>query len=250
MKKIKLKRKIKKKNVFALLLILIIIFGIIIFNYYSKTLRPVIFKYALIEAKKFSNLVINDATARAITDKANPDEIFKITKDKNEDIQSVDFNTIKINEYLTNATKRIQNDMENLEKGNIYKINSIDELTKKYNKKSLKKGIIVMVSSGYAFKNPLISNLGPKIPVKVTLTGDVISYFSVKVEDYGINSSIIRVYVNFKVSENIILPFYDKTVNMDAKIPVAMKIITGKIPQYYFDSNKQTKDVVVPKSWL
>lgn len=233
MKKIKLKRKLKKSTIVILVLFLLVIFIIITFNYLNKKMSPIIFKYAETETKKFSNLIINDAISKMIAKKLNNDEIFSVIYDSNNEIKSIDFNTIKMNKYLSLATKSIQNDMKNLEKGNIYRVNSIDELSKEYDKTNLKKGIIFLISSGYALNSPLLSSLGPKIPVKLSLNGDVISYLSTDVEDYGINNCLIKVYVNFEISENVILPFYNKNIKMEAKVPIAMKIVNGTIPQYY-----------------
>lgn len=238
MRKVRLKKRVKKLNVFLITIILFFIFVCIFFNYFSKKMTPVIFKYAESETKKFSNLIINDATSKMIVNKISSDDIFDVLYDKNDEIKSIDFNTVKMNSYLSDATRSIQNDIKNLEKGNIYKMRSIDEISKVYDKDDLKKGIIFLISSGYLFDSPLLSSLGPKIPVKVSLSGDVISFLSTDVEDYGINNSLIKVYVNFKVYENIILPFYNKTVLMSAKVPIAMKMITGKIPQYYGFNSK------------
>ena len=202
-----------------------------------------LFKYAEIETKKFSNLIINNAISKTITDKITPDEIFKITTDKNDEIKTIDFNTPKINEYLTKATKNIQEDIQNIEKGNINKIDK--DITKRYNKKDLKKGIIYSFNTGTISNSPILANLGPKIPIKINLIGDVISYVSADVEDYGINNSMVRVFINLKVTEEVIIPFYGKEMNMEAKVPIAIKLITGKLPEYYLGTN-QSKQIVVP----
>lgn len=245
MKKIKLK---KNNDLINLLIIIVLIFivGFIVFNFFSKRVEPVIFKYAEVETKKFSNIIINNAVNKTIADKISNDQIFMVLDDNNGDIKSIDFNSSKINKYLTDATISIQKDLKNIEKGNVYYVNSIDDLGKKYNKNDLKKGIVFYVSSGLFFKNALLSNLGPKIPVKISLTGDVISYVSSDVSDYGINNSMIRVYANLKVDENIILPFKSKTISMEAKVPIAVKFISGKIPQYYYGSVKESPQVILP----
>ena len=135
MKKIKTK-KTHFLRTLTILIILILTTSILIINYISKKIYPQIFKYAEIETKKFSNLIINNAISKTVTDKITPEEIFKITTDKNDEIKTIDFNTPKINEYLTKATKSIQEDIQNIEKGNINKIDK--DITQKYNKEDLK----------------------------------------------------------------------------------------------------------------
>lgn len=226
-----------------ILTILIFTMSIITINYISKKIAPSLFKYAEVETKKFSNLIINNAISKVVTEKITPDEIFKITNDKNDQIKSIDFNTPKINEYLTKATKSIQEDIENIEKGKINKINP--EITKKYKKQNLKKGIIYTLNTGIISGNPIFSNLGPKIPIKINLIGDVISYVSADVEDYGINNSMLRVFINLKVTEQVIIPLYEKNIDMEAKVPIAIKLITGKLPEYYLGT-KESKQITIP----
>lgn len=240
------KVKTKKKHILRTLIIIILLVllsSLLIINYISKKIYPPLFKYAEIETKKFSNLIINNAISKTVTNKIDPDEIFKITNDKNDEIKTIDFNTPKINKYLTKATKSIQEDIQNIEKGNINKIDK--EITKKYNKKDLEKGIIYTLNTGTISNSPLLSNLGPKIPIKINLIGDVISYVSADVENYGINNSMIRVFINLKVTEEVIIPFYGKEINMEAKVPIAIKLVTGKLPEYYLGTN-QSKQIVVP----
>lgn len=245
MKKIKIKSKTKPINIIIIIIISILICSLSIINIVNKKITPSFFKYAEIETRKISNIIINDAISKAITEKATPDEIFKVVNNKNDEIKSIDFNTININKYLTKATKYIQEDLQNIEKGNINNIkNKLNP--KEYNKEDLKKGIISYVNSGVIFNSPLLANLGPKIPIKLNLAGDIISYISAEVEDLGINNSLIKVFVNLKITETVILPFYDKNINMEAKVPIAIKLVTGKIPQYYAGSSKESKKIIIP----
>ena len=70
---------------------------------------------------------------------------------------------------------------------------------------------------------------------------------STKVKNYGINSALIEVYVNLKIQEKIILPFYNENIEMKTKVPVALKIVTGTVPKYYGSGITQnTPSVVIP----
>ena len=242
MKKIKTRRKHYQRTI-LILIISILTTSILIINYISKKIYPIFLKYAEIETKKISNTVINNAISKTITNKNTSEEIFTIKYDKNDEIKTLDFNTPKINEYLTKATKSIQEDIKNIEKGNINKIDK--NLLQKYNKENLKKGIIYTLNAGIVADSPLLANLGPKIPIRINLIGDIISYISADVEDYGINNSMVKVFINLEMTEQIIVPFYEKNINMKAKVPIAIKLVTGKLPQYYLGTN-QSKQITVP----
>ena len=246
MRKIRLKKKKNLYNIIIVLIVLIFILGFFALKYFSKKLAPSIFKYASFQTKKISNIIINDAVAKNITSKVKAEEIFEVTNDKNDEIKSIDFNTASINKYLTDTTVTIQKNLKNIENGNIDEIENLLNITKEFDKKTLKKGIIYYINSGFIFNNPILTNLGPKIPVKISLIGDVISYISAEVNDYGINNSIIKVYINLKVTEEVILPFYGKTIDVEAKVPIAIKVVTGKVPQYYAGSSKQTSPIIFP----
>ncbi|MBR3199600.1 MAG: sporulation protein YunB [Bacilli bacterium] len=230
------------KKIFIILPV-IIICTLLLLNSISKKITPIFLKYAEIETKKFTNIVINDAISETITTKAKPEDVFDVITNTEGEIKSVDFNTININKYLTDTTRYIQKCLKSIEKGNITEIKN--NIIKIYDKKNLKKGIITYINSGVIFNNPILANLGPKIPIKVNLKGDVISYITAEVDDYGINNSLIKVFINLKVNENIIIPFYNKNIDMEAKVPIAIKLISGKIPEYYMGT-KESKQIIIP----
>ena len=54
-------------------------------------------------------------------------------------------------------------------------------------------------------------------------------------QSYGINNSVITVYVNIKVNEQVLLPLSTKRNTVSNDIPIAIKVIQGNIPNYYFN---------------
>ena len=77
--------------------------------------------------------------------------------------------------------------------------------------------------------------MGPKIPVKLSLLGDVITGFSTDVTEYGINNALIKLMIDVKVDTRIILPIISEEITINANIPIAMKVVQGKIPDYYMN---------------
>ena len=202
-------------------------------------------EYATLEAQKLSSIIINKAISKHITEKVNSDELFEITKDSNGEIRSIDYNTAIINKFLTETTNSVQINLRNIEKGDIDALEFQDSVLVDYNKKKLEKGIIYEISSGILFGNPVLANIGPKIPVKISLLGDASSNITTEVKNYGINNAIIQVYVNLTINEKIILPYYSKSIKIETKAPVAIKIVTGNIPKYYANGLTQNSPSVV-----
>ena len=187
-----------------------------------------------------------DAIDKYITDKIDVENLFILTNDNNGEIKSIDFNTSLINKYLTNATKSIQKNLKYVEEGNIKKVEYKADLLDSYDEKSLKNGVIYYLNSGFIFNNPIFANFGAQIPIKISLTGDVISNISTEITNYGINNALIKVYANIKITENIILPFYDKEIEVESKVPVALKLISGTVPSYYGNLNTTTPSLTLP----
>lgn len=201
--------------------------------------------YATLESQKLSSIIINKAISKHITEKITAEDMFTITRDNSGEIRAIDFNAPIVNKFLTETTNSVQINLRNIEKGNIDAIEFSDSLMVDYDKKKLEKGIIYEINSGMIFNNVLLANLGPKIPVKISLVGDAVSNISTNIKNYGINNALIEVYVNIKINEKVILPFYDKTITVKTKVPVALKIVTGSVPTYYSNGLSQTTPSVV-----
>lgn len=252
MKRIRVKKGFKLKkmsrvNMLVLSLVFIVIGVFFAFNYINKKASPIIMDYAALEAKKLSSIIINKAISKHITEKVSGDELFEITKDSSGEIKSIDFNTALVNKFLTETTNSVQINLRNIEKGDIDALEFSDSVLVDYDKDDLEKGIIYEISSGVLIGNPVLANVGPKVPVKISLVGDATSNISTEVKNYGINNALIQVFVNLKISEQVILPFYKEPIEIETKAPVALKIVTGTVPKYYSNGLTQnTPSVVLP----
>ena len=64
--------------------------------------------------------------------------------------------------------------------------------------KYILKGIIYEIPSGVVFNNAFLSNVGPKVPVKIKYSGNVGLDVKTRVKKYGINSHLKRIRVKDK----------------------------------------------------
>ena len=238
-RKIHLKRKFhlfkKKINVFILIIVLLIIMLIIVFNFINLKVNPILLDYAQMEARKIASIIINDAVKQNITDDIDIEELFIITKDSNNEVKTIDFNPIIVNQILTETTILVQNNLRYLEQGKIESLNLANNALIDYNQDKLKQGIIYEIPSGIIFGNSFLANLGPKIPVRFSLVGDIIGYINTNVTDYGINNALIEVNIVLELSEQVILPFVTEKISINTTIPVALKLIQGSVPNYYLN---------------
>lgn len=245
MRKMKLKHKLKFSNIIVLIIIMISISVMICFKIFNTKLRPIFIKIANSESKKLSTLIINDAVSKQLASNLTIDNLFNMTKDNNGNITSIDLNSMIVNKVLTTTTSTAILNLKLLEEGKIEELELPDSVIVSYDKDDLKKGIIYNIPTGVIFGNTILSNIGPKIPVKFSLIGSVTSNINTKITNYGINNALIEVYVDISVELEVILPLMTDNVLVTSSIPIAIKLVQGNIPEY-FASNLSTPTLSVP----
>ena len=104
-------------------------------------------------------------------------------------------------------------------------------------------GVAFYVPFGSIFKSPVLNDLGPDIPVRMELIGSVSSNVVTNVKEYGINNSLIEMYVHVVVKERVILPVLSKTIVVTNDVPISYKIIKGTVPSYYGDVLKKESSI-------
>lgn len=179
------------------------------------------------EANKLATLIINTAILKENTEEKIND-IYKINDTA---ITNISYDTKELNKILTNITLKIQNYFGAIESGNIDDI-GIDILDK-YNYNNLKKGPIIYIPMGYLTGSPFLANVGPKIPLKITLIGDVRTDIKTEVKDYGLNNALLKIYIHVEVVTQSIFPLVSSIQTTIVEYPVVLKIIEGKVPSFY-----------------
>ena len=206
------------------------------FRFIDKKASPILLNYAELEARKVASVIINSAINKEVSKNINLEELFIISKDSNGEINTIDFNPVEVNNILAKTTEIIQNNLKRLETGNI---DGIDLPNSNYlsSKDRLRKGIIFDIPSGLIFDNVFFNNLGPKIPVKLSLVGDIISEITTNVSNYGINNALIEVRINLTLTERVLLPVASNKIEIKVSVPLALKIIQGSVPNYYLNGD-------------
>lgn len=235
-RRIHLKKKNKHhfRNIFLLTIIFLFIAITVGFKYLNKKATPIFMEYATSKTTKLATLIVTEAVNNEVFSNIDVDDLFIIEKDDNGNIKSIDFNSIKINKLTNLITNSVEMYLEDLEQGNVERIKNNTSIISDYKYETLKKGIIYEIPSGIVFQNTFLSNLGPKIPVRMNLVGDTVTDVNTELTSYGINNALLEIDVIVTVSLKVILPFNSKTVTISTNIPIAMKLIQGEVPNYYY----------------
>ena len=221
-KRMHLKRRKKKiKFLFLIPTILLILALLLIIKYIN--IKPLIINYSEMEANKLSTLIINTAIKEE-----NIKELEKLYEVNN---GIINYDTKKINDILTSLTLRIQNCFSAIENGNVDNIG--EEILGKYNYENLKEGTILYIPMGYLTGSSFLANIGPKLPLKITLIGDIRTDIKERITDYGLNNALLKIYIYVEVVTQSIVPLVSSIQKTVVEYPVVLKIIEGQVPTYY-----------------
>lgn len=236
-KKMRLKRnvliKLTKKDTILIVVLLVLLIVSLIFKYINTKIVPPLEVYAENEVKKISSLIISDAVESISFSEEETMSFFNTLTNKSDEVISVDFNTAKINKSLVKLNKAVYKDLKLFENG-IYKLEDTEIETE---------DLIYKIPLGYITGNYTLSNIGPKVPLKAKVIGSVVSNIKTEVSSYGINNSLLKVYIDVTVNMRFMLPLISKDVLVNNSIPIVVKIIQGKIPNVYGGSYAVTSPI-------
>lgn len=217
-----MKRKIK---ILFIILILIILLSFTLLKLITKNISPIMMEYSKSKVKRLASLVINKGITDDVLNKINTQELFIVDKSNNEEIITITLDPLMVNRIESSVTDKVESILSLIEKND-------QELLAKYNINSE----YFVIPSGIVFNNGLMANVGPLIPIKMKLIGNVKSEVITSLKEYGINNSLITVSVNITVELKVILPLTIDSVSITNSVPVAIKLIQGKVPNYYGSS--------------
>ncbi|MFC4323521.1 sporulation protein YunB [Litchfieldia salsa] len=205
--------------------------GLVIVN---KGIEPTLIKYAQNETSRIATVVIKNAITKQMTEESLSDEDIILTQtDSDGKITSVTFNSKLINEILAKTTNNVDKYLKFVNKGDVAALD-LPEVDLQTDEKS--PGFIYEIPLGQATNNAILGNLGPKIPIRFHMIGDVMTDYSSKISDHGINNTYIEVLVHIEVRIQVIIPFATEEVIVPTNVPIAGPIfIPGEVPLYYND---------------
>ena len=227
-------KKLKKISlIFIYLFIIGFISSLILISYFSKKITPSLKNYSKSEAKKIITIVINNSISNKLTTSLDIEDIFNTKKDSLTNTTIMNLDTKKITALQNVFNKEISKNLKLVEIGKINSLNiNLKELSD-IDYEEIKNGLVYYIPAGNLTGSILTNNLGPKIPLKFNMSGDVISQITTDVKEYGINNSLLEVKLKVKASMIITMPFVSEEVTVKTENPLIIKIIQGQTPNYY-----------------
>ena len=197
-----------------LIIIFIIIISIMFLckcvdNYFSETTKVYIAK----QADNLASNAIKDVILEAVVPYIDKDNLINI-KYNNSKVETVIVNTKVINLIMAKASELIDEllDTNFLEQ----------ELS------TLKLPLGMLISDS------LFANMGPLITIHLKPLGAYNADVYTNISSYGINNSLIEVYLDVVIDIVAIIPLQHQNVRISSKIHLISQIIQGSIPNYYY----------------
>ncbi len=203
------KRKIRKKRIFAFIVILLVVLSAIL--YYKFFISQQIFAINKNFVKKYSIESVNSAVISSIDNEIRYEDLVYIEKNVQGDI------------VLMNA--------------NSYKMNQVSRLIEKetvdYIDDKLAKGtpIPALAFSGIG----AISGYGSPIYLKTATVSNVWCDFESEFTSVGINQTLHSIYVNVNINVAINVPFNNGNENYNSRILLSETVLVGKVPEIYLN---------------
>lgn len=200
------KRKIKKMLPIIIVLIIAMITCFSVLNF----INPVFEQTCSDKAESIATRITNEETSK-VMNKYNYDAFFNIERDSNGNVQMITANVLEMNQVISDIGNNIQNAIENSDDDTIY----------------LSMGAMTGIS--------VLSGVGPEIPIKIELSGNVETNVRSEFVEQGINQTIHRVYLDVKTNVNILTTFSIIHKDIENQIVILENVILGEIPQTYFN---------------
>lgn len=230
---IKRRKRFRKRKKLTFLFLAVIAAVVYMFYYVNARLAPIYVQYAEVETEKIASYVINQAISDKIVNVLDINDVIVEVPTENSDSTTVKFNTEVINRIVADVRMLIEENLDEVEKGNLNKL-PLDENIE-YDPLQMEEegGVVFFVPLAQAANLPILGNLGPKIPIRFHIHGDsqvnVVPY----IEEFGINNAYVEVNVMVKVQVQIIVPFATKSAMIEQKIPVAIGLVRGPVPNVF-----------------
>ncbi|WP_173915742.1 sporulation protein YunB [Halobacillus sp. Marseille-Q1614] len=203
----------------------------------DRGITPAIQGIAETRAQQLARDAINEAVSKQLAEDLHFEDLVRIEKDNEGKIVYMGWNSALVNRTLRDTTFRVQHFLKRMEMNELPLEDTTLEpdLVSDDSNRDLGKepATLVEIPLGMATNNTVLSNLGPNIPVQLRIIGDVQTQFKNDITEYGINSAHFQLWINFKVSLRVVIPFSTETITVTNDIPVDSAVIPGEVPNFY-----------------
>ncbi len=199
---------LSRKRKLRFMIVLVILIGMAVGMNCKFT--PVAQSVATGKAKYIMSDFINSSI---VEDMENSDDIYsqitKVERNEKNEISAIYTDMKKINFLKSHIASLIQDKIINFKEKTFW------------------------ISLGTLSGFEILNGKGPKVPMKISIAGNVFTNFNNKFSNAGINQTIHQIYVNIHTKICVTIPGSTCTSESDDEILVSETVIVGKVPRVY-----------------
>lgn len=231
------KKRKSKKNQLLLTIFFIFFFVCYFLFFFSKYLSVGIVRISKLKVNEVTTNIVNDAVFNYKKNDLNLNNIIVTSVNSKNEIISVDVNMDNSYVLMESVVNEIRENIKNFQYGE-YEYYNMESLS------NVKNGLVIALPLGAVTGKNLIVNLGPKIPVKMSLLENVKGSIRTEVKDYGINNSLINVYLKIEIEQNIEMPSATESFYNNYEMLLSSKLIQGTVPSFFGSFKDKESEIV------
>ncbi|MGG1571994.1 sporulation protein YunB [Fictibacillus sp. NRS-1165] len=217
----------------VLLYSLIMLLGMTIFAFWlvDHKIQPILKNIARSEVHNIGDEAINDAILKT-RDQIDMNKLIITNKEEGQR-PAYTLNYQMFNQILGKMTESIHDEIKS------------QQHTKKDRFGNRLNSVVYQIPLGAAFNNSLLSDVGPPIPVEMSIVGNVDSELKTKTKNIGINNTYIEVYVHLKVHVQVVVPFSSEKEAIESDVKLGDLYLPQDVPEYYGDGAGLFKPAII-----
>jgi len=199
----------------------------------NNRIMPTYLEYAEVQTEKVASYVVSKAINSRTSGVLDVNNIIEDLPPGTSDMITTKFNTEIINQVRAETQALVKEYLEQAERGDLSHLPKLDNIEYDVGRMEAGDGIVFFVPMGQVLNLPIIGNLGPAIPIRFHIIGNVHSDVVSDIREFGINNAYVEVGIHLVVNVQIIIPFASKSASVEQHIPVAIGLVRGTVPNIY-----------------
>ncbi|WP_085522871.1 sporulation protein YunB [Tuberibacillus sp. Marseille-P3662] len=256
----KIRKPMRLRHIFLIAIICFMLFTVGGLWLANQGVQPVLEKISKTRAHQIASYALNVGVGKRdleyidenMNQDPNPlegshDNLIIRHEDNEGDVTDITFNSSVIAKLLAETTQHVQTFLRLIEDGqyDITQMYTDSNVTFKKSKNN-QEGIVEEIPLGAVTNNALLANLGPQIPIRFDLIGDVQTNITHDIQTAGYNMVYLQLFVKVNVSVRFVLPFATKRITETTEVPVAQKFFPGDVPLYLGGDNAKGVTPTLP----
>lgn len=222
------------KNKLIIIFIILVISIVLSTKYFGRLVEEKMSVYVYEEVDRVTKMLIREVLDEEFLNSLNINDLYQVNDTL--DVSSIDYDVVKVNKILGIINNKISDRLHDFDSGEVDLLYEGTNFLRYSKDDSV--GMAIKVPLGVLFSNPIISSIGPKVPVRLLLSGQVESDLVTSIKQYGINNVLLEIDIKIVVSEKIVFPFSSRYVDVCFEFPLVIKLISGKVPENYLNTEK------------